>query len=94
MSPKCCSMNLQVLSVNTAGTYVFIDSNTFLKIDFLPPNQVKCMLEYHIFEEYIKWTFLRNFSRGCGGLLRLLFNKLGVYIWRQVVKENKFKYFI
>lgn len=33
---------------------------------------------------------MRNFSRGCGGLLRLLFNKLGVYIWRQVVKENKF----
>lgn len=89
MSPKCCSMNLQVLSVNTAGTYVFINSNTFLKIDFLPPNQVKCMLEYHIFEEYIKWTFFKKLFQRMWRTFKT-FNKLGVYIWRQVVKENKF----
>lgn len=38
------------------------------------------MFEYYIFEEYIKWIFLRNFFRGCGGFLRLLFNKIGVYL--------------
>lgn len=47
------------------------------------------MFEYYIFEEYKKYIFMRNFFRGCGGFLRLLFNKLGVSVYVDVSCKGK-----
>lgn len=55
------SNNPQVISLNIARTFVFMNINTFLKVDistniehYFHYFQVKCMIEFHICKKYLK----------------------------------------
>lgn len=66
-------MNLQVRSLKTAGTFVFIKRNTFLKVDF-PQKLFNFFCHFQVeyswipYLEGISWNWL-VFFRVCGGPL-------------------------